>query len=112
MRSARPYCASSGGRCAATARVPLGQAADLLSLQDAAAAFLRVTQLDNQVASAFLNLGLALGHMPGYDGKSAEAKGIAARLNPDFADMEPETGAGLPPTAYGLCFLPFSRTGG
>ena len=48
--------------------------------------------IHHQVASAFLNLGLALDQIPGYSAKAAEAKGIAARLNPDFADIEAETG--------------------
>ena len=55
--------------------------------ETAAQSFLTVTQLDNQVASAFLKLGLSLSRVPGYEEKSAEARLIAARLNTDFADL-------------------------
>lgn len=54
----------------------------------AAQSFLTVTQLDSQVASAFLKLGLSLSHMPGYEDKSAESRLIAARLNTDYADLD------------------------
>lgn len=48
-----------------------------------------------QVASTFLSLGLALDKIPGYSTKALEAKGIAARLNPDFSDIESDSGANL-----------------
>ena len=54
----------------------------------AAQEFLATTQLDNQVASAFLKLGYALSKLVGYQDKALEARLIAARLNTDFADLD------------------------
>ena len=68
--------------------------------------FLTTTQLDNQVASAFLNLGRSLREMPGYDDKSREALLIAARLNNDYAELEPVRAHRFLPLFYGTrpCF--------
>jgi cytochrome c-type biogenesis protein CcmH/NrfG len=51
--------------------------------------FLTTTKLDSKVASAFLHLGRSLREMPGYDDKSREALLIAARLNNDYAELDP-----------------------
>ena len=56
----------------------------------AAQEFLATTQLDNQVASAFLKLGYALSKIVGYQDKALESRLIAARLNTDFADLDDE----------------------
>ena len=65
---------------------------------EAAQAFLTTTQLDHNVASAFLKLGLALEHLPQQTQKAKEAKLIAARLNTDYADLDLETGLSLAPS--------------
>ena len=64
--------------------------------QGAAEEFLGTTQLDNQVASAFLKLGFALSKMPGYEAKAEESRLIAARLNTDFADLDDEWNSRAP----------------
>ena len=62
----------------------------------AAQEFLATTQLDNQVASAFLKLGYALSKIPGYQDKALESRLIAARLNTDFADLDDEWNSRAP----------------
>ena len=62
----------------------------------AAQEFLATTQIDNQVASAFLKLGYALSKIPGYQDKALESRLIAARLNTDFADLDDEWNSRAP----------------
>lgn len=64
--------------------------------QGAAQEFLATTQLDNQVASAFLKLGYALSKLPGYGDKALESRLIAARLNTDFADLDDDWNSLVP----------------